>query len=54
MLPNSTRKGNPRFTMPLYVRENLLNIIEERKSYCPNSCTKFKTSKIEIDIGFKK
>jgi hypothetical protein len=36
MLPNATRKGNQRFTMPLHVRKNLLRIIEERQSYCPN------------------
>ncbi len=36
MLPNVTRKGNLRFIMPLHVRKNLLNIVEERQSYCPN------------------
>jgi hypothetical protein len=54
MLPNATRKGNPRFTMLLHVRENLLSIIEERQSYCPNWCTKIQNYEIEKDIGFKK
>jgi hypothetical protein len=36
MFLNATRKGNPRFTMPMHVKENILNIIEERQSYCPN------------------
>jgi hypothetical protein len=47
MLPNATRKGNPRFTMPLHVRENLFSIIEERQSYCPNSCTKIQNCEIK-------
>jgi hypothetical protein len=25
--------------MPMHVKENILNIIEERQSYCPNWCT---------------
>ncbi len=53
MLPNVTRKGNLRFIMPLHVRKNLLNIVEERQSYCPNWCTKIQNYEIEIDIGFK-
>jgi hypothetical protein len=53
MLPNATRKGNLRFIMPLHVRENLLSIIEERQSYCPNWCTKIQNYEIETCIGFK-
>jgi hypothetical protein len=54
MFHNVTRKGNLRFTMPLHVRENNLNIIEEKQSYCPNSCTKIPNCEMEINIGFKK
>ncbi len=54
MLPNATRKGNPRFTTPLHVRENLLSIIEERQSYCHNRCTKIQNYEIKKEIGFKK
>jgi hypothetical protein len=28
MLPNATRKGNPRFSMPAQIRENILSLIE--------------------------
>ncbi len=54
MLPNVTRKSNMRFIMPLHVRENLLNTIEEKQSFCPNWCTKIQNYEIEIGIGFKK
>ncbi len=30
MLPNATRKGNPWFTMPSEVKDNLIATIEER------------------------
>ncbi len=36
ILLNATKKGNLKFTMPMHVKENLLNVIEERQSYCPN------------------
>lgn len=54
MFLNATRKGNPRFIMLLPVRKNLLSIIEERQSYCPNWCTKIQNYEIKKDIGFKK
>jgi hypothetical protein len=48
MLLNVTRKVNLRFIVPLHVRKNLFNIIEERLSYCPNWCTKIQNYEIEF------
>jgi hypothetical protein len=33
MLPTTTRKGLPRFSMPIKVKENLIATIEKRGNY---------------------
>jgi hypothetical protein len=33
MLPTTTRKGLPRFSMPIEVKENLITTIEKRRNY---------------------
>jgi hypothetical protein len=37
MLPTTTRKGLPRFSMPVEVKENMIATIEKRGNY-PELC----------------
>jgi hypothetical protein len=36
MLSNVTRKSNPKFSMHAHIRENILNLIEDKQTYSPN------------------
>jgi hypothetical protein len=36
MFLNATKKGNPIFSMFAHIKENILNLIEDRKTYNPN------------------